>query len=277
MKGESMTNIAIEGEKKPDGGAENIDADIKTADPAVTDQAAAAEEEAVVEFEGEKFTAAQIQEALETKKNQSDWITKNQQEAERLNILSRTIEEARRGLTNPSVGTQQSSQQVPQGNNAVTMKTAEEFRDSLLGDTPQDAVSQMQNYINSAVSKHTNETEAKNAFMTAHPDYLQTINSPEYKSFKSQSPLGNYLNDVNGYYEYKSSATGNNLKEAQTKGFSDGEKKALANQTAKANLKVLNSGGGVSIPSRASITPKTSHVDVLNAATQFLAGKRANE
>lgn len=281
-----MSDIANEGtvdaggaDANPGGGSTqddtNLDAD-KPAEGTPPVETPPEEDEAVVELDGEKFTASQIQEALKIQKNQSDFTSKNQAEAERLNTLARVIEEARQGITNQSVGTPGSGSQSLQ-DGAGSIQTAEQFRDSLLGDNPQEAIAQLATYIKDTIGKHSNEKDAENAFTTAHPDFRQVVSSPEYKTFVAQNPLGRYLNDVNGYYEFKASTTGKALDDAKTNSFKDGEKTAQAHTRAKSNLKILNSGGGVSIPAKTQITSDTSHGDILNAATAFLSSKRANE
>lgn len=230
------------------------------------------DEEPLVELDGEKFTEKQITDALNIMKNQSDFTAKNQAEAERLNTLARVIEETRQGLINRPVDTP--ATQTP---NAIPAMTAEQFRDGLMGDNPAEALTQMVNFINDAVASKTSESKAETAFMTAHPDYLQTINSPEFKTFKSSSPLAVHLNDLSVYYEYKASITGGKVTDAKKEGIKEGEKTAILNAKAKANLKILNGRGGVVIPSKAQITPDTPHGDVLNAATNFLLSKRANQ
>lgn len=229
------------------------------------------EDQPLLEIDGEKLTAAQIQEALQVYRNQAEFTTKNQQEAERLNVMAKVIEETRLGL----IGQNANTPTVSHENTSAF--SAEQFQEALLGDNPGEAMTQLANFIQQTVAKQTSEVEARNTFMKTHPDYNETINSPGYKAFIANSPLGPYLNDVTGYYEYKATVIGDAVKDAETNGFKEGEKKALSNARAKTNIKLLNSSGGVSQPARAQITPDTPHVDVLNAATQFLASKRQNQ
>lgn len=231
-------------------------------------------EEAIIEYDGEKFTSTQIQEALKVQQNQADFTTKNQNEAQRLNIMAKVIEEQRQGLTNQPVGTQPS--QSSQGANPPQM-TAEKLQELFLGDNPSEAMAYFDNLVQSKINENSTQHDAKTAFMTAHPDFLQTINSPEYKTYMAQSPLGNYLNDVNGFLTYKLSTTGNGLKDAETKGFKNGEETALAHAKAKSDLKILNSGGGVTLPSKTQITADTSSADVENAALASIIAGRANK
>lgn len=228
-------------------------------------------DEPIVELDGQKFTAADIQEALEIKKNQAEFTTKNQAEAERLNTLQRVIEETRQGLINQNVNTPAPGQPSKDLSNV----TPEQFRDMLLGDNPGEAITQLVNFINQTVGSQTDKTAAESAFLSAHPDYLQTLQSPEYKSFIAANPMGRYLNDVNGFLTYKLSTKGNDVKAAETKGFNDGEKSAAANAKAKANIRILNGSGGTTPPAKAQITPDTPHGDVLNAATEALIARRA--
>ena len=226
-------------------------------------------DEAMVELDGEQYTAAQIQEALHISKNQSNFTAKNQAEAERLGMMAKVIEESRQGLINPNVNTPMAE--------TSSIKTAQDFQNALLSEDPSEAMALLANFIQDTVSTQTSENDAKSAFMTAHPDYPQVISSPEYKTFMAQNPMGQYLNDVTGFYEFKASTTGNAVEDAKTNGFKEGEKNAAANANAKANLRVLNSGGGVTPPAKPQITPSTSHGDVLNAATAFLNSQRQNQ
>lgn len=266
----------VAGGNAPAGGPDNLDTDLggdpaPPADPAPADPAPPVEE-AMVELDGEKYTATQIQEALQISKNQSEFTTKNQEEAARLNTMAKMIEEVRQGPISQTVEAQPSSQ-----NTILTQEDAVKFQEALLSENPSEAITQLVTFIQSTVSTQANEEKAENAFMTAHPDYLQVISSPEFKTFKAQSPLGNYLNDVNGYYEFKASTSGAALEAATAAGVKEGEKTANAHAAAKAGLTILNGGGGVQQPARTQITPDMSHGDVLNKATAFLAASRQNE
>ena len=222
-------------------------------------------EEAVFQIGDEKFTATEVESALNMSKNQDSINTKNQEESARLNTLARVIEETRLGLSNQPVDTS-----VP----ANTKMTAEGFRDGLLGDNPSEAIAQMVNLINETVASKTGEVEAKNAFTTKYPDYNQVVNSSEYKTFISQDPMGQYLNDVNGFLSYKLSTTGNDVKIAETNGFKKGETQTMANIKAKGNLKVLNNDGGVSLPTKTQITSETPQGDVeRGAVANLIAGR----
>ena len=229
-------------------------------------------DEPIVELDGVKFTAAEIEDALKIKNNQAEFTAKNQAEAERLNTLQRVIEETRQGLINQNVNTPASGQPSSDLSNV----TAEQFRDNLLGDNPSEAIAQLVNFINQTVGTQTDKTAAESAFLSAHPEYLQTLQSSEYKAFIASNPMGRYLNDVNGFLTYKLSTKGTDLKAAETKGFDAGEKTAAANAKAKSNLKIFNGSGGATPPAKAQITPDTSHGDVLNAATNALIAGRAN-
>jgi len=230
---------------------------------------APAEEEPIVEFGGEQFTATQVQEALQLQRNNTDFVTKNQQEAARLNTLAKVLEEYRQGPINPPV---EAPSALPA--NLVSADDAVKFQNALLSDNPSEAIAQLVNFVKSTVSAQTSEQQAENAFMTAHPDYTSVVNSAEYATFKAQSPLGPYLNDVNGYYEFKASTAGTALAAAEAAGVRQGEQQANAHATAKARLTVLNGSNGVTPPARAPITPDTAHGDVLNAATAFLTQRR---
>lgn len=271
------TTSPAEGANDTVGDDTNLDT---STDTSAVDTAAAAadtgdtgtgEEEAIVEFGGEQFTASQLQEALKIQANQADFTTKNQEEAARLNTLASVIEEARQGLTNPNVSTPAAPQDT-----MSTFKSAEDFQEALLGDNPGEAIAQLANFIEETISSKTSETKAEAAFNTAYPDYLQVINSPEYKAFKAQSPLGAHLNDVNGFYEFKVSQMGNVVKDAETTSFKAGEQNALKHAAAKGNLRLLNSGGGVTQPAKVQITPDTAHGDVLNMATAALTASRSS-
>lgn len=265
------------GDAKPGSGTIQDDVNLDDKKPAEGDVKPEGDpkpEEAVMELDGEKYTKAEVIEAFKTHKNQSDFTAKNQAEAERLNVLQGVLEKARQGLSNPSVSTPAGSQPPQEG---AGIKSSEQFRDALLGDNPGEAMALLATFIQDTVGKQTSQNQAENAFVTAHPDFKKVIASPEFQTFKATSPLGQYLNDVNGYYEFKSSTTGKALTEAEAKGLKDGELKAQAHARAKGNLKIINGGGGVSIPAGKQITPTSSRGDIEKAAINFIMSKRANE
>lgn len=249
------------------------DAAVDTSTQADDTQAAdtAPVEEAIVELEGVKYTPSEIQEALEIKSNQAAFTTKNQEEAQRLNVLSGVIEEARLALSGPRPANT-SNVPTPNGANAPT---AEQFQQMLLSDNPGEAMAYLANFIQESVTTQTTEAQAKTAFETAHPDYNQVINSPEYRAYKAGSPLGAYMNDLNGFLSYKLSVSGDATKTAAAEAIKEGEKIAAANAKAKANLKIINSGGGTSPPAATKITPESSPGEIENAAVAAIVQGRS--
>lgn len=284
----------IDGEGNGAGGGGGIDADAHTGLPVQIDANAEPEEgvagaegpagEAdpgegddknyILEIDGVKLTEEDLLSWKQAHENNADFTKRNQDRAAELNAIEKAIEEKRQGYMNPPA----SAPVTPQTPDKPNI-TADEFQDMMLND-PQKAMTFLGEYVaeqvNQTVGKVTSEAEAKSAFLGAYPDFMQTLDSAEFKAFQASNPLSQHVGEVNTYLMYKEHLAKQSIEEAGKNGFNDGEKKTIENLKAKGNIKVLGNSGARVLPNQKDFS-KMSPEDVALAATKFLQDKRRQE
>jgi hypothetical protein len=294
LKGLIEKAVVFEGEGAGGGAPAGADADGVTGAPAPVDTNGAepptgdptppeggAEGEEPVSFQyGDKvLTEAELVAAIEASSRISEVEGALHAKNAEYNALAKIMETNRVALQG----------QEPQPPQAPAGMTGEQMRDMLM-DNPDGFMNFLGNFISEAVtsgvSSQVGEMDSKRTaeshFLGKHEDFNNTMANPEFREYVASLPTdsqGNPIyNEANAFLEFKLAKANAMLEKAKEAGFQAGEAAARENHVAAGRIKLLR-GGGATPPAAAegSDVKNMSHGQVLNAATQFIKDKWANE
>lgn len=260
------------------GGTVQTDAVVEPSSGEPTpEEGGTAEEPFSLQIGDDTYSEADILAAVDALKNKSRWEGELHARGEEINSLLKAVEHSRQAFQ---------GQQPPTPPQAPSM-TGEQARDMLM-ENPEGFMHMLSeavnNAVNSGVQKHLGEYESRNLardhFLGKYSDFNETVNSPDFRRFKSELPVDNegapIYNEANAYLAYQLDKARTMVENARKEGFLAGEQTAAKNLEAKTRIRMLR-GGGHTPPQGGPSGPDVknmSHGELLNAATAAILAKR---